>query len=276
MAINNMTDFDYEKSIWGKNMVGLSWADPASWRLRQSLKAFAQINSGKILEVGCGAGQFIRAIKNIKPKVKAHGSDISLEAIKSAKEISSDVIYQVSEKNNLPYPDNYFDGVVVFDVLEHVKNPEKILSEIRRVLRPEGIFYCFTPCEGGWTSLWNLLDKLNLKKELTKKFAGHINYFSRKSLNELYKKSGFKILQQNFSEHFIGQIIGVASFVLMNRLAKKKNITQMNNEMFFHELNQKTGMGIIKKIINWVINFESFIWQKIPSPNTHTVLRKQL
>lgn len=50
------------------------------------------------------------------------------------------------EDETLPFPDESFDIVTLFDVIEHVENPKKMLSEVLRVLKPKGILYVeFTP-----------------------------------------------------------------------------------------------------------------------------------
>ena len=161
--------FNYEQSIWGRGVATLKPSDPRAWRLRMALQALAKLPAeSKVLELGCGAGQFIRAVKNLRPELVCHGCDISATALALAKKTNDSVSYEFSSEV-LPYGDNSFDAVLIFDVLEHVENPAAILSEVRRVLKPGGIFYAFVPCEGDWLSLWHLLDILGLKKELTKK-----------------------------------------------------------------------------------------------------------
>lgn len=266
--------FDYEKSIWGGGEASLAWSSPASFRLRQSLKSLKGIDAGsKVLEVGCGAGQFIRAIKKIRPELICYGSDISQTALESAANIGGGVEYCLSESKRLPFPDNHFGAILIFDVLEHVEIPGMILDEARRVLKDGGVFYCFVPCESDFFSLWNFLDKFGLKKDLTKKYAGHINYFSRRSLCKLLESHGFKISSQRFSEHIIGQLVGVAAFIMMDRAAKRKGVDQLNNEQYFTGLNGR-GTSLIKKIVNTLIYLESVIFSRIPSPNVHIIMRK--
>lgn len=270
--------FDYEKSIWGHGNASLRLSSPTYFRLRQSLESLSQLKTGaKVLELGCGAGQFIREIKKIRPELDCYGCDISQHAIAIAKQVNDGVSYGLSDENKSPYADNFFDAVLIFDVLEHVANPGLILSEVNRVLKSGGVFYSFVPCEADLLSFWNLLHNLGLKRELTKMYAGHINKFSRRSLVNLVQSHGFALKRIRCSEHVLGQILGLAAFFSMDHFAKKNNLQQVNNEQYFYDLGKKGGgpLKIVKDAINSLVAAESIVFSRIPSPNVHlTVIKK--
>jgi ubiquinone/menaquinone biosynthesis C-methylase UbiE len=276
-----MSSFNYEKSIWGNGSASLKWSEPSSYRMYRALTAIKDLPAGsKVLEVGTGAGQFIRAIKNMRPELQCLGSDISVEAISQAKTYQDGVEYSLNQENTLPYPDGSIDAVLIFDVLEHVAAPEIFIKEVYRVLKKDGLAYVFVPCEGDYLSLWNVLEKMHLKKDLTRRFAGHINYFSRKKLFDLYLKTGFTIQTKRYSEHFFGQIVGVLAYVLMSRVAKKKHYQQLNNEAYFDDVrSEKTGRGlgrVFRNFVNSLLHAESRIFARLPSPNVHVVLKKMI
>ena len=58
---------------------------------------------------------------------------------------ASDSVQFVADAHNIPLPDSEFDGVIIQAVLEHVLDPEKVVSEIYRVLKDDGIVYAETP-----------------------------------------------------------------------------------------------------------------------------------
>ncbi len=270
--------FDYEKSIWGHGNASLRLSSPTFFRLRQSLQSLSELKPGaKVLELGCGAGQFIREIKKIQPELDCYGCDISQHAITIAKQANDGVTYDLSTENKSVYEDSFFDAVLIYDVLEHVENPNLILFEVNRVLKSGGVFYSFVPCEADSLSFWNLLHKLGLKRELTKMYAGHINKFSRQSLTSLVRSHGFIAKRIRYSEQVLGQLLGLAAFFSMDRFAKKSNLHQVNNEQYFYDLGQKGGgvLKIIKNIVNSLITLESIIFSRVPSPNVHlTVIKK--
>ncbi|MDO8499449.1 MAG: class I SAM-dependent methyltransferase [bacterium] len=271
--------FDYEQSIWGGGDAEMRLSSPTWFRLKQALFALRVVSdNGKILEVGCGAGQFIRAVKHYRPLSECHGVDISVQAIALAKQKNDGVVYNLSTPETMPYADNSFDAVVVFDVLEHVGDPRGLLLEISRVLKPQGIFYCFVPCEGDRLSLWHWLDRLDIKRDLTRKYAGHINYFTRSEALSLLAKNNWQIRRVRFSEHLLGQLAGIAAFMLMDRNARRQGKTQINNESFFEEAKSKGGWiwHLAAYLANAAINLESFIFSVIPSPNLHiTAINKK-
>jgi len=272
-----VSNFDYEKSIWGRGTASLDWKSPTSFRLHQALSAISGLKQGaKVLEVGCGAGQFIRAIKKNRPELDCYGSDISKTAIEAAEKERDGVLYSLSGEKNSPYENNFFDAVLIFDVLEHVADPDAMLVEVNRLLKINGVFYCFAPCEGDSLSLWHWIKKLaRTGHELTKKYAGHINYFSRRSLIDLFKKNNFVLKKVCYSEHFLGQILGVIAFIAMDRAVKKKKIIQINNETYFAKEKQSSIVKFLKNFVNTAVYLESVVFSGIPSPNVHlTVIKK--
>ena len=52
---------------------------------------------------------------------------------------------ELGDVAQLPYPDDSFDGVVCFEVIEHVEDPERVMDELARVLRPDGLLFISSP-----------------------------------------------------------------------------------------------------------------------------------
>ena len=98
----------------------------------------------RILEVGCGMGGFLVALI-LERDVSIIGVDLEKDYLKITKlrgkryGLRLDIIQAVGE--NLPLRDGYFDLVVMFDVLEHVQNPFKVLYEVSRVMKVNGKCY---------------------------------------------------------------------------------------------------------------------------------------
>lgn len=273
--------FDYNQSIWGQDTASLSWSHPTAFRLKISLQALSGLPKGaKILEVGCGSGQFIRAIKQQLPYSECYGFDISQSAIGWAQSHDSSVKYMSGPSSIWPYTDNFFDAVLIYDVLEHVESVQESLSEIKRVLKNNGVFYAFVPCEGDKLSLWYQLRHFSNLNNLTAKYAGHINRYSKDQWKNIFKKYDFKIEQLSYSEHFLGQLLGVVSFLLMDKKAKQENLSQLNNEIYFKSIAKDTkfkkSFSWLRHAVNTLVYIESVTFSRVPSPNVHFFLKKSL
>lgn len=94
------------------------------------------------LEVGCGGGFLCEEIAGFG--FKTYGIDPSAQSIKIAVMHSNDcglnINYSTGAGEDLQFPDNTFDIVFCCDVLEHVRDLPKVISEITRVLKPGGTF----------------------------------------------------------------------------------------------------------------------------------------
>lgn len=95
----------------------------------------------KLLDVGCGRGEFLRGF--ISAGVKGYGVDRSRAASRYCPEAelrTSDL-----EKEGIPYEDNCFDVIYSKSVIEHFHEPEKLAQEIFRVLKPGGLAITLCP-----------------------------------------------------------------------------------------------------------------------------------
>jgi SAM-dependent methyltransferase len=100
-----------------------------------------EISKGdKLLDVGCGRGEFLKGFLELG--IDASAVDLS----ESAKELCPDVELRISniEEDGIPYADDTFDIVYSKSVIEHFYYPEKFMSEVFRVLKPGG--RCITLC----------------------------------------------------------------------------------------------------------------------------------
>ena len=113
-------------------------------RRRYALDMFDK-KGGVFLDVGCGTGDFLSGLLEIKGKVFA--IDISQKMLAKAKERFGDeqVRFSLGEAGNLSFQDECFDGVLCIGVLEYLNNDKKVLSEFNRVLKKDGIMVLSVP-----------------------------------------------------------------------------------------------------------------------------------
>jgi len=140
---------------------------------------------GRLLEVGCANGVFLNAIRK-SGAWDVYGVDINKYAVQYARnEFDLDVFLGQLEEAH--FPDDFFDVVVLWDVLEHLPNPKTALLEIRRVLASDGWLIFRVPNLGSFDAklfgpYWAGLDA-----------PRHFFIFSETTLKLLLEISGFTI-----------------------------------------------------------------------------------
>ena len=155
-----------------------------------------------VLHAGCGSGQ---VDVNVRDYVKVIPLDISLEALAlyqvsnpDAKEVLHGSIFQI------PMKDSSVDGIYNLGVMEHFdqKEIQSILSEFRRVLKPDGVIILFWPPRLGLSVLvlkgahYFLNNILKKNIQLHPHEITHIN--SQKHAKAILEKAGFKLKKYSF------------------------------------------------------------------------------
>lgn len=94
----------------------------------------------RILEVGSGLGILLNEVAAAFPQAQCFGIEYSREQLAAAKP-RGNVTLQQGDAHQLPFESNSFDVVYCRYLLEHVANPDMVLREVARVLRPGGRFF---------------------------------------------------------------------------------------------------------------------------------------
>ena len=98
----------------------------------------------RLLDLGCGPGQYLEKVAATEPSVRMVGADLSLGMLRQARTAvpSADVLSLDAAR--LPFADDSFDVVLANHMLYHVADIEAAVAEVRRVLRPGGLFSAVT------------------------------------------------------------------------------------------------------------------------------------
>lgn len=106
--------------------------------------ALPLVRGAHVLDAGCGAAYGAALLAEAASSVV--GVDIADAVLESARPgMPGNVELVTADLHSLPQPDGTFDVVVCFEAIEHVPDPEPVLDELRRVLRPGGLLVLSTP-----------------------------------------------------------------------------------------------------------------------------------
>ena len=158
-------------------------------------------NSVKILDYGYGAGCFL--IKAASMGFNCTGLDYGKKNLEQLKEISSQKnvnlnLYDYDEGGIGQLHDKKFDCITLFQVIEHLRDPSKVIKELREKLSEDGLIYIECPNQDGlFFRLKNLI-----RSAINRKFMWgsvspphHLFGYNEKSLEELLNICGFDLIE---------------------------------------------------------------------------------
>jgi SAM-dependent methyltransferase len=187
----------YDRSYWrgvtdpdGKVRDKTRERDKRLGECRQELQYINSMSAGKVLDVGCGLGFLLSGIDE---RWEKHGVEISEYAAAQALKYGT-VLCGVLK--GARYAADYFDVVVWYHVIEHLKDPVDELLEIRRVLKPAGKLIVGTP-NFGCEMAARAGENFRLLHDKT-----HVSLFTAESLQAMLRDAWFEI--EKVSYPFLG------------------------------------------------------------------------
>ena len=189
---------------------GCSTATPTNVDYRMGKLVEAGILRGTWLDYGCADGSYTVALVR-KGASGAVGFDVLHDRIALAEKRYHDipnVQFLCSSDGTVSVPDNYFDGIFMNEVMEHVTDESKTLSEFRRILRPGGHLVVISPnrwfpfeCHGARVGKFNLGFPVPvlpwLPEAVGQRFMVARNYWPSE-LAHLVRDFGFRLLSVGF------------------------------------------------------------------------------
>ncbi|SDD46655.1 Methyltransferase domain-containing protein [Natrinema hispanicum] len=143
----------------------------------------------RVLDIGTGNGFAARILASQEPRAHVYGIDLSPEMVRKADlhEHESNTEYVVGDLHSLPVVDNVFEYVFMMDVIQYSPNPEQALSEVRRVIKPNGQLYCA-----------NLFyeEVVDAQPELADREGIH-QCWSEHEFRDIFRVCGFSSVQQS-------------------------------------------------------------------------------
>ena len=136
----------------------------------------AHLRPARVIDLGCGTGHMLRALAKewkscqVDPLPALHGMDHAWSAIVRARAVVPDGNFNMGSIYRLSYPDASFDLIVSTETFEHLRDPNRALTEACRICRPGG--YVLLTVPDGEVDDWE----------------GHVNFWTMTTLRELLSR----------------------------------------------------------------------------------------
>lgn len=159
---------------------------------RRSIEKLDVKSGQRILEIGPGNGKFVSEILETDRSLYYTGIDYSEEMTRAASDInqrytaSGRARFLTGEADDLPFDDGTFHHVMTVNTVYFWENPEEVLAEIRRVLKPEGQLVI------------GIRPKAVMEKYPFTKYG--FTLYSPDGLSELLKRNGFTVIENNLEK----------------------------------------------------------------------------
>jgi 2-polyprenyl-3-methyl-5-hydroxy-6-metoxy-1,4-benzoquinol methylase len=163
---------------------------------RPELRALVPAGARRVLDVGCGAGALGAALKRERD-IEVVGLEGFEDAAARARERLDDALcVDLDRVEELPFEQGAFDAMVFGDVLEHLRDPHRLLRALRPYLADDGVILCSIPNVKHWTVLFPLLVQDRWRYE----DAGlldrtHIHFFTLEEIGQMLEETGFDARQ---------------------------------------------------------------------------------
>lgn len=222
------------------------YGDEKKWEFEEFLKDADKLGlKGNLLDVGCGSGFFLKLAKSRGFNV--FGIDFNGEAIHYAVEKLGLNNVAVGEIFDIPkfFPDIKFDAVVMFHVLEHLEDPNKVIAYLKTLLAMNGVIVVALPNR----------ERTTLKFNFRKKREGwdypphHLTRWDKKSLTSFFKQNGFNpVVVKEERIKLPRQVFSFIKGVL--QLLTSTNIMVRENQKIAGGLSVKKSFSLRRFVLN--------------------------
>jgi SAM-dependent methyltransferase len=172
---------DYYEDLWQRLPASL---EPPDFERRLEFLISQTHEGDRVLDLGCGVGEFTAALAD--RRVQVVGVEVAQAAIDRARSKHPQLEFRLTEIDDpLPFEDGAFDVVWASEVIEHVADTGRWLSEVRRVLVPRGRLLLTTPSHG------RLRVALGGIERFSEPLGDHLHLYTRSSLAVLLEEFGF-------------------------------------------------------------------------------------
>jgi ubiquinone/menaquinone biosynthesis C-methylase UbiE len=201
----------YDEDKWGEQILTkpeLYQREKKSIDIIRALK----LKNASLLDIGCGIGFFLSKLHETTGRdLRLHGVDYSDYNLRKASKLPFD-FKKCDLEEGIPHKDHSFDIVYAAEIIEHLYNPDRLVEEAHRVLKPGGYLLVTTPNLAAWYNRALLLCGIQpIFYETSTKSprvgagilskikkgnipVGHVRIFTQRALKDILQEGGFDIV----------------------------------------------------------------------------------
>jgi len=209
-----------------------------------------------VLDIACGEGYGSYILSEEARRV--YGFDISLETIKQAqnKYTRSNLEFRVGDCRDIPLANNSIDVAISFETIEHIKEHDQFLPELKRVLRKDGILIISSPDKQNYTLETGIKNPFHEKelfdfefRELISSLFKNARYFGQRVV------FGSGIIESNNKNTFISYAPtqnyyqtneGLINPTYWIAVASDANVPELTNSLYERSINES------EVVLNWI------------------------
>jgi len=215
------------------------------WRLTAMLKQIKKLNilldqELKVLEVGCGTGLLRAEIESVTRWV-IDGADLNMNALSRTKRCRGRTMYYNIYDEHDAFLEAY-DIVILFDVLEHIKETKPFLTSVLRHIKPGGNLLLNVPALQTFYSAYDAI-------------MGHMRRYNRKTLAEEFINFSFEIEDMRYWGMSLLCLLSLRVFMMI--LARRSNINIVRLGFSPHSI-------VINKLLRSVMRIETTLCSNPP------------
>jgi len=189
------------------------------WILAKPLGRYRKFKRGaKILDVGCGAGEFLLKLK--KKGLLPYGVELNKQAATKGQQRGLNIHAGILREAR--FPDKFFDIITLNHVLEHVPSPAKTLEELKRILKDDGLLVIAVP------NINSLAYKIFKSNWIQLDVPRHLYDFSPKTLKKYASELDWRIKKTRYNSTDF-QFWGSLLYLISNKKKKASTIRSLEN-----------------------------------------------
>lgn len=182
------------------------------------LRSHRRQTTGDLIDIGSGDGCFLEAIATEQPGWRLHGFDGSEAQTAKARCRLPQAMLRVGDvETRLPYDDSSFDIVFAGEIIEHLINPDHLIAEATRLLRPNGLLCITTPNLLAWYNRVFIVAGMSplfveystidasvgygiLRRLKEQRPVGHLRIFHPRAIQDLLRANDLQVLRLRAAE----------------------------------------------------------------------------